>query len=143
MAKKKISEGEGLSKACFVLVAEGGLLQSIKYITLFHLGMGGLIGLFIGGLIHGGFFLYKKITEKGKYIQVIENAKKELITSCEEIKKEINKNLETNKNQIESAVKKFEELFLSKNYGIKNHKEEWTNLFQQFKKLALNLKLIE
>ena len=88
-------------------------------------------------------FLYKKFTEKGKYIQLIENAKKELITSCAKVKKEINKNLETNKNQIESAVKKFEKMFLSKNNGIKNHKEDWTNLFQQFKKLALNLKLIE
>ena len=105
-------------------------------------GIGALIAASIGGLIHGGFSLYKKLTEKEKYIESIENEKISLKNSCSEVKKEINKNLEENKKQLESAVDKFERSFLSKNEGIKNHKEEWLSLFQKFKKIALNLKLI-
>ncbi len=81
-----------------------------------------LVGL--AGLIHGGFCLYKKITEKKKYIELVENAKKELMASCPNYKDKINSILEEIKKQIEKAVVKFEEILYSKKEGIKNNKEE-------------------
>lgn len=102
----------------------------------------GGIGIAAAGAIHLGFKLYKKFTALDKYTKLIENAKSELNNSCSDIKREVNKNLEIAKNQIESAVKKFEEIFLSKSEGIINHKEEWLTIFNKFKKLALNLKLM-
>ena len=102
----------------------------------------GGIGIAAAGAIHLGFKLYKKFTALDKYTKLIENAKSELNNSCSDIKREVNKNLETSKNQIESAVKNFEEIFLSKSEGIINHKEEWLTIFNKFKKLALNLKLM-
>ena len=92
-----------------------------------------LVGLF--GLIHGGFFLYKKITEKKKYIELVEKAKKELMASCPNYKDKIDSILEDMKKQIEKAVVKFEEIIYSKKEGIKNNKEEWMNLYQKFKEL--------
>ena len=103
---------------------------------------GGLVGLAAAGIVHLGFSLYKKFTELEKYIKLIEKAKTELKNASSEVKSEVNKNLETNKNQIESAVQNFEEIFLSKSEGIINHKEEWLKIFNKFKKLALNLKLM-
>lgn len=103
---------------------------------------GGLIGIGVAGLIHAGFSLYKKFTAKEKYIRLVEDSKKELQNSCSDVKRKVNENLEKNKNQIESAVKNFEEIFFSKNEGIINHKEEWLAIFDKFKKLALNLKLL-
>ena len=46
-----------------------------------------VLSISIVGVISAGFSLYKKIKEKGKYIELIENAKKELITSCTEVKR--------------------------------------------------------
>ena len=60
LPKEKMSDPLGMPIG--LLICEAGLLELIKNITLFHLGMGGLIGLSIGGLIHGGFFLYEKYT---------------------------------------------------------------------------------
>ena len=119
-----------------------GGIYGATFLTTTMIATTGGIGAGVAGLVHLGFSLYKKYTEKDKYIELIENAKKELKNSCSEIKTEVNKNLETNKNQIESAVKNFEEIFFSKSEGLINHKEEWLTIFNKFKKLALNLKLM-
>ncbi len=133
------------------LIAEGNPLGQIfllggiygaHFLTPAMAAVTGGVGVVVAGLIHLGFHLFKKAKEKGKYIGLIENAKKELKTSCSDVKTEVNKNLETNKNQIESAVKNFEEIFFSKSEGLINHKEEWLTIFNKFKKLALNLKLM-
>ena len=121
----------------------GGGIYGATFLTSSIIAVTGGIGAGIAGLVHLGFSLYKKYKEKDKYIELIENAKKELKTTCSEIKTEVNKNLETNKNQIESAVKNFEEIFFSKSEGLINHKEEWLTIFNKFKKLALNLKLMD
>ena len=133
------------------LIAEGNPLGEIfllggiygaTFLTPAMAAVTGGVGVVVAGLIHLGFKIFKKSKEKGKYIGLIENAKKELKTSCSDVKTEVNKNLETNKNQIESAVKNFEEIFFSKSEGLINHKEEWLTIFNKFKKLALNLKLM-
>ena len=133
------------------LIAEGNPLGEIfllggiygaYFLTPAMAAVTGGVGVVVAGLIHLGFKFYKKSKEKSKYIGLIENAKKELKTSCSDVKTEVNKNLETNKNQIESAVKNFEEIFFSKSEGLINHKEEWLTIFNKFKKLALNLKLM-
>jgi len=133
------------------LIAEGNPLGEIfllggiygaSFLTPAMAAVTGGVGVVVAGLIHLGFKFYKKSKEKSKYIGLIENAKKELKTSCSDVKTEVNKNLETNKNQIESAVKNFEEILFSKSEGLINHKEEWLNIFNKFKKLALNLKLM-
>ena len=116
---------------------------ALTYVSTTALAVGGLAGLGIAGVIHGGFFLYKKLTEKSKYIEFVEQTKKELITSCSYVKKDINEKLEKIKNQIESAVEKFETIFFSKNEGIKEHKEKWLDIFNQFKKLALKWNLLK
>ena len=107
-------------------------------------GVAGASLLGLVGLIHGGFCLYKKITEKKKYIELVENAKKELMASCPNYKDKINSILEEIKKQIEKAVVKFEEILYSKKEGIKNNKEEWMNLYQKFKELlSIILKINE
>ena len=102
----------------------------------------GYVGTVVEGLVHLGFHFFKKGKEKSKYIGLIENAKKELKTSCSDVKTEVNKNMEINKNQIESTVKNFEEIFFSKREGLIKHKEEWLTIFNKFQKFALNLKLM-
>ena len=124
-----------------VLLALGGI-YGLTMVSTTLIATTGLAGLAAAGAIHLGFSLYKKFTALDKYTKLMEEAKTELKNSCSVIKGEVNKNLETNKNQIESAVKNFEEIFLSKSEGIINHKEEWLSIFNKFKKLALNLKLM-
>ena len=99
---------------------------------------GGIIGaslLGLAGLVHGGFCLYKKFTEKDKYIELIEKEKKELNYSCSNCKTKVKSVLKDMKNQIELAVEKFEEILFSKKEGIKNNKEEWMKLYKSFKNL--------
>ena len=102
----------------------------------------GGIALGVAGLIHTGFSLYKNITAKGKYIELIEKQKEELKNSSSDIKKKLHKNIETNKKQIESAVRNFERIFFSKNKGLINNKEEWKKIFDKFLELALSLGLL-
>jgi hypothetical protein len=111
------------------------------------LATGGIVGaslLGLAGLVHGGFYLYKKFTEKDRYIELIENEKKELKSSCSNCKTKVTSILEEIKNQIELAVEKFEDILYSKKEGIKNNKEEWMNLYQKFKELlSIILKINE
>ena len=101
----------------------GGGILSLGF--LLSCAIGGLIGIAAPLTIKGGFFLYKKLVEKNKYIELIQNAKKELEKSLKEYEKKIVDILDTIKDSIQEAVKKF---FISQNEklnGIKEHLNEW------------------
>ena len=112
------------------------------FLTPLMAATGGAIGIGVAGLVHLGFSLYKKYKEKGKYIKLIEDSKKELKASYSELKTNVSENLKKIKNQIESALKKFEDIYFSKNKGIMSHKEEWLTIFNKFIKLASDLQLL-
>ena len=124
------------------LVALGFEIYGLTFVTSTMAAATGGIALGVAGLIHTGFSLYKNITAKGKYIELIEKQKEELKNSSSDIKKKLHKNIETNKKQIESAVRNFERIFFSKNKGLINNKEEWKKIFDKFLELALSLGLL-
>ena len=95
-----ISAAEGVAVAATQL---GGAFISLG--SLLSFAIGGLLGIAIPLTIKGGFSLYKKLVEKKKYIELIQNAKKELEKSLQEYEKKIIEILDTIKDSIQEAVK--------------------------------------
>ena len=127
----------GISSAT-VIAAEGAVVaagQAISGIfslsSLVSCGIGALIGASIPLAIHGGFALYKKLVEKGRYIELISNAKKELEKSLSIYENNINSILRKITDEIEMAVKKFFDIQNIKLDGIKKHMDDWLELREQ------------
>lgn len=108
--------------------------------ALFALGVFGAVGVGIAGIIHGSFWIYKKLTQKKKYIEIIEKEKKELISSSSTFKNQVNSSLEDYKNQIEKRVTYTEDILFSTKEGIRKNKEKWLKLYKEFKELIFQLK---
>ena len=121
-------------------LAVGFLIALINGQALLALGAFGAVGIGIAGIIHGSFWLYKKFTEKKKYIELIEKEKTELISSCTKFKDNVNSALEEYKKQLEKGIKNFEDILFSKKEGIRKNKEKWQQLYKEFKELIFQLK---
>ena len=95
------------------------------------IGIGAVIGALIQPTIHVGFKLYKKIVEKGKYIELISNAKIELEKSLLNYEENINLLLKKITDDIKLAVKKFFSIQNTKLDGIKKHMNDWLSLREE------------
>jgi len=101
---------------------------------LTSVGIGALAIVGIAGFIHGGFAINKQLTKKGRYIEFIENEKKEIKYSMIIFQEKVNDASEKCKNQLEIGIKNFEKIIFSKSEGLKENKAEWKKLYNLFKK---------
>ena len=99
------------------------------------IGIGAVACLSFAGLLHGGFYLYKKFKKKSKFIEFIEKLKKYLENEFIDIEKDHNKVLNYYSSEIKNAVTKFETVMFSNFEGINKNRKELLKIYNQFKKL--------
>ena len=120
-------------------VAAGEIAGGIFSLSgVISIGIGAVIGALIQPTIHVGFKLYKKIVEKGKYIELISNAKIELEKSLLNYEENINLLLKKITDDIKLAVKKFFSIQNTKLDGIKKHMNDWLSLREEILKCLNN-----
>ncbi len=115
-----------------VAVAQvGGAFLSFG--SLIGAGIGFALGIAIPYTIQGAFYLYKKLVEKNKYIELVQNAKKELEHSLKQYEEKMYEILNKIKEENQIAVEKFFKLQNVKLNGIKEHMQEWLLLKEEIK----------
>ena len=99
------------------------------------IGIGVAASLTFAGLLHGGFFIYKKFTKKPKFIDLIEKTKNDLRYDLYSFSASHNRVLKYFSSQIENDVQKFEMIMFSKNEVLQKNKKELLNIYNHFKKM--------
>ena len=113
----------------------GSITSSLSYIgssVLPAVGIGFAACLTFAGL---GVLIYKKLTQKSKYIEKVENEKKEIEYDFHRLKESSSDVFEHYTKENEKMVKKFEDIIMSNVDGFEHNKKELLDIYKQFRKL--------